>query len=101
MRFPTPNTLWDFREALIAAKALDRLFERLDRAIQVVGYLPMGDRSLTHIGGGAETTEHRSREGRHQGRRNPRSIMPIAAITASFRKWPVGSGHNMGASSSR
>ena len=34
---PDANTLWDFREALIAARALDRLFERLDRAIQAAG----------------------------------------------------------------
>mgnify|MGYP000055943623 CR=1 FL=1 len=39
---PDANTLWDFREALIAGKALDRLFERLDQAIQAAGYLPMG-----------------------------------------------------------
>ena len=39
---PDANTLWDFREALIAARALDRLFERLDQAIQTAGYLPMG-----------------------------------------------------------
>jgi IS5 family transposase len=39
---PDANTLWDFREALIAAKALDGLFERLERAIQSAGYLPMG-----------------------------------------------------------
>ena len=38
---PDANTLWDFREALIAAGALDRLFERLDRAIKDAGYLPM------------------------------------------------------------
>jgi len=31
---PDAHTLWDFREALIKAKALDRLFDRLDRAIQ-------------------------------------------------------------------
>lgn len=39
---PDANTLWDFREALIAAKALDKLFERLDEAITAAGYLPMG-----------------------------------------------------------
>jgi IS5 family transposase len=39
---PDANTLWDFREALIAANALDRLFERLDAAINDAGYLPMG-----------------------------------------------------------
>ena len=39
---PDANTLWDFREALIAAKVLDRIFERLDRAITEAGYLPMG-----------------------------------------------------------
>jgi IS5 family transposase len=38
---PDANTLWDFREALIAAKALDDLFARLDRAITDAGYLPM------------------------------------------------------------
>ena len=38
---PDANTLWDFREALIAAGALDALFSRLDRAITEAGYLPM------------------------------------------------------------
>ena len=38
---PAANTLWDFREALIAAGALDALFARLDRAITEAGYLPM------------------------------------------------------------
>lgn len=38
---PDANTLWDFREALIKAGALDRLFERLDKAIGDAGYLPM------------------------------------------------------------
>jgi IS5 family transposase len=38
---PDANTLWDFREALIAAGALDALFTRLDRAISAAGYLPM------------------------------------------------------------
>lgn len=35
---PDPNTLWDFREALIAGKVLDRLFGRLERAISAAGY---------------------------------------------------------------
>jgi len=38
---PDANTLWDFRETLIAADALDALFARLDRAITAAGYLPM------------------------------------------------------------
>jgi hypothetical protein len=38
---PDANTRWDFREALIAAGALDALFARLDRAITAAGYLPM------------------------------------------------------------
>ena len=38
---PDANTLWDFREALIAAGALERLFARLDRAITAAGYLAM------------------------------------------------------------
>ena len=40
-RVPDTNTLWDFREALIAAAALDALFARLDRAITEAGYLPL------------------------------------------------------------
>jgi transposase, IS5 family len=39
---PDVNTLWDFREALIRAKALDKLFARLNAAITTAGYLPMG-----------------------------------------------------------
>ena len=40
-RVPDANTLWGFREALIRADALDRLFTRLDRAITEAGDLPM------------------------------------------------------------
>jgi len=40
-RFPTP-ILCGICEALIAARALDKAFERLDRAISAAGYLPMG-----------------------------------------------------------
>jgi IS5 family transposase len=38
---PDANTLWDFREALLAAGALEALFTRLDAAITGAGYLPM------------------------------------------------------------
>ncbi len=38
---PDANTLWDFREALIASGAMERLFTRLDDAITGAGYLPM------------------------------------------------------------
>jgi transposase, IS5 family len=34
------NTLWDFREALIRADVLGDLFQRLDRAINVAGFIP-------------------------------------------------------------
>ena len=39
-RVPDANTLWDFREALIKADALDALFGELDRAINEAGYIP-------------------------------------------------------------
>ncbi len=38
---PDASTLGDIREALIVARALDRLFGRLDRTISEAGYLPM------------------------------------------------------------
>ncbi|WP_217434235.1 transposase, partial [Leisingera sp. ANG59] len=37
---PDANTLWDFREALIKADALDALFNELDRAINQAGFIP-------------------------------------------------------------
>lgn len=43
---PDANTLWDFREALIAAGALEALFKRLDQAITAAGYLPRGGQIL-------------------------------------------------------
>jgi IS5 family transposase len=43
---PDANTLWDFREALIATGALERLFTRLDEAITAAGYLPMAGQIL-------------------------------------------------------
>ena len=39
---PDENTLWDFCEMLIAAGALEKLFERLNAAIADAGYLAMG-----------------------------------------------------------
>jgi IS5 family transposase len=41
---PDAYTLWNFREALIAIGALERLFIRLDEAITAAGYLPMAGR---------------------------------------------------------
>lgn len=41
-RVPDASTLWDFREALIQAKVLDKLFARLNDAITRAGYLAMG-----------------------------------------------------------
>ena len=41
-RVPDVNSLWDFREALIQARALDKRFARLNEAITKAGDLPMG-----------------------------------------------------------
>jgi hypothetical protein len=50
-----PTRLWDFRAALIAAGALERLFTPLDRAISEAGYVPMAGRM------GATPRDRRSR----------------------------------------
>ena len=65
---PDANTLWDFREALIAAGALERLFARLDRAITRSGLSADGgpDRRRDP-GGGAAPAQHRGGEGGDQG----------------------------------
>lgn len=43
---PDENTLWDFREVLIGAGALEGLFSQLDKAINAAGYLPMSGQIL-------------------------------------------------------
>ena len=62
---PDANTLWDFREALIAAGALDALFAQLDRAITEAGYLPMAgqivDATLVAAPASATPTPRRRR----------------------------------------
>lgn len=39
---PDATTLWLFRERLVQAKAIDRLFTRFDAALKDRGYLAMG-----------------------------------------------------------
>lgn len=65
---PDANTLWDFREALIVADALEALFARLDRAITEAGYLPMSGQIVdaTLVAAPRPAADGR-REGRHQG----------------------------------
>ena len=71
-RVPDANTLWDFREALIGAGALDKLFARLDRAIKDAGYLPMsGTDRRREPGGSAATAQHRGGEGGDRRERPP------------------------------
>lgn len=71
---PDANTLWDFREALIAAGAFDALFARLDRAITEAGYLPMAGPILdaTLVAAPRRRNKHRGGEGADQGGRKRR-----------------------------
>lgn len=41
-RVPDETTIWRFREALVQAKAVDRLFSRFDAYLKEAGYLAMG-----------------------------------------------------------
>lgn len=45
-RVPDATTVWLFREALVKAKAIDRLFARFDAALTDRGYLAMGGQIL-------------------------------------------------------
>ena len=38
---PDANMLWNLREALLAANALNKVFQRLDQAVGAAGCLPM------------------------------------------------------------
>jgi hypothetical protein len=64
---PDANTLWNFREALIATGAMERLFVRLDEAITGAGYLPMAGRSWTR-----RWWQHRASATRRPRRRGSR-----------------------------
>ena len=40
-RVPDARTIWAFRERLTRAGAIERLFDRFDRAVRAAGYIPM------------------------------------------------------------
>jgi len=69
---PDASTVWDFREALIMAAALDALFARLDRAIAEAGYLPMSGQVVDATLAAAPPAQHGRGEGEHQVGRNRR-----------------------------
>ena len=75
---PDPNTLWDFREALIAARALDRLFRRLEGAISAAGYLPMSGQIVdaTLVAARASATRRGRRKRSRRAKRRAGSIGP-------------------------
>lgn len=79
---PDANTLWDFREALIKADALDALFQELDRVINQTGFIPRAgqiiDASLIAAPPASATPmarrrpSRRARARRRSGRTSPR-----------------------------
>ena len=40
-RVPDARTIWAFRERLVRANAIERLFSRFDQAVRAAGYIPM------------------------------------------------------------
>lgn len=72
---PDANTLWDFREALIAAGGLDALFAKLDRAITEAGHLPMAGQIVdaTLVAAPASATPRPRRRASRRARRRPTS----------------------------
>ena len=40
-RVPDARTIWSFRERLVKANAIERLFVRFDQAVRAAGYIPM------------------------------------------------------------
>jgi IS5 family transposase len=40
-RVPDARTIWAFRERLVKANAIERLFARFDQAVRAAGYIPM------------------------------------------------------------
>lgn len=71
---PDANTIWTFREALTRATlegkpAIMMLFSAYEAALTKAGFLAMGRPDhRRHDRVGAQATQHRQREGRHQGR---------------------------------
>jgi IS5 family transposase len=72
---PDANTLWDFRETLIATGALERLFARLDAAITGAGYLPMAGQIVdaTLVAAPHQRNTEAERPASRPARRRPRS----------------------------
>jgi transposase, IS5 family len=63
-RVPDATTIWLFRERLVRAGAMDRLFERFDRAVREAGYIAMSgqivDATLVAVPRQRNTTEEKA-----------------------------------------
>ena len=46
-KVPDANTLWDFREALVKADAMDDLFKELNQLVNEAGYIPRSGQIVT------------------------------------------------------
>jgi hypothetical protein len=88
---PDAKTIWLYREQLVRAVALKRLFARFDRALREHGHLAMGRRRDNYRG--AAAAAHRSGEGNDQGRRGAGGVE--ASATRSDRpRWTTASLHH-------
>lgn len=76
---PDANVLRGFREALIKFRAVDRLFERLGRAISDAGYLPMSGQIVdaTLVVAPKQRNTETEKAGIKAGREGPGCVLAV------------------------
>jgi IS5 family transposase len=85
---PDATTVWLFRERLVQAKAIDKLFARFDAALKDRGYLARRADHRCHRSG-AQAAQHRGREGRHQGRARTRGLETGQGAAGQDARWSI------------
>ena len=73
-RVPDATTVWLFREHLVKAKVIDKLFARFDDALTDRGYLAMGRQVIDATVVRAQAAQYRGGEGGDQGRPDSRTL---------------------------
>lgn len=72
---PDATTVWLFRERLVTAKAIDKLFARFNAALKDRGYLAVGGQIIdATVVPTPKAAQHPSREDRDQGGAYPRGL---------------------------
>lgn len=88
-RVPDATTVWLFRERLVRAKAIDKLFARFDAALTDRGYLAMGGQIIDATVGPAPKQRNTDEEGRRQRPKGGNAAIKQGKIPERWKEKPA------------